>query len=142
MIGISVVGVVVSIAAGGALGSVGLVFVISVIRSPRNKLFFEIELTEDELMAGWRAANDNRAALWGRALAIVALMSCLAWSGIVSTAFGTFTLGVLGGIGLARVDPSASPPVAQRGAALFGIVGGVISVVGAGVFLMVSRFMR
>lgn len=146
LIGVSVVGVAMSIAAGGAPGIVGVIFVSSAIRSPRNKLFFEIELTEDELMAGWRAANDNHIALRGRGLAIVGLLSCLAWIGIASIAFGTLAVGVfaavLGGIGLARVDPNASPPVAQRGAALFGIVGGVISVVGAAGFLLVSRFMH
>ena len=94
-------------------------------------------------MAGWKAAHSNHAALLGRGLAIVALLSCVAWLASTTAAFVTLGFGLLGilfgGIGLKRVGPVASPAVDRRGASLFGLKGGVVSAVGAVAFLLISR---
>ncbi len=124
---------------GTPVGLIGPLIVYAVIQNPRNKLFFRIEPTHKELLTAWQAVHDNRVALWGRGVAFISLFSCFAWLGGPRFAYATIGAGVLAMtlsfIGLRRVDPDATPPIGQRGAAFFGLVVGALALVGATVFL-------
>ena len=133
IIAAAVVSVASSLVGGfGGGGIVGLIFAISAVQSARNKLFFELEVSEAELQKAWQAENDNRVALWSRGVSLVALLSMVAWLGIWQLLFLTIGLGVLaavlGAIGFSRVDAAKTPPIGQKGAALFGVIAGGISV--------------
>jgi hypothetical protein len=118
---------------------------VAAMRSARTKLFFEIEVSEAELDAAWRAEHDNRPAQYSRALGFIALATMVTWIGRMWQ-FGAATLvvgllaGFTGVIGLRNVNPYAQPPVGRKGAAMTGIVTGVIAMLAAALYLALPYF--
>ncbi len=150
---VTVVGVLLSLVQGQPPNLVAIAFVVFALRSARTKLFFEMEVSEAELAEAWLAQHDNLPAQWARGLAIVAVMSPLAWLGWTTSAqgiqefawatatlaFGGAAIGV-GAVGLRRVAPDATPPVGRKNAALFGIIGGAVAVLTGLVMLALRHF--
>jgi hypothetical protein len=119
-------------------------FVVAALRSPRTKLFFEIEVSEAELAEAWLATHDNQVAAYSRALGFIALATMLTWIGPREFAYVTAAIGALavftGIIGLRNVNPSAHPPVGRKGAATLGVVTGAIAMLAGGLYLALPYF--
>lgn len=139
LLGLAIVVFIDNAIQGGQPNILEIIFAAAVLFSTRNKLFFRIEPTEKQLLKAWRAVHDNRIALWSRGLALIALMSMLSWVGLAHLAAVTLVLSMgsvmTGVVGLKRVNPAATPPVGQRGAALFGIIGGGFSFIATVLFI-------
>lgn len=95
---------------------VAFLFGIAAFASPRNKLYFRLDVTEAQLRKLYSIYKDNRLADFGFLLSLGAVLPGV---GIVSLA--------LSWIALRRVDPDARPPVGKKGRAISGIV---LSIVG------------
>ncbi len=92
-----------------------LLVVLSVATSTRTKLFFELEVSRDELRRMWDLYANNQVARYALSLGVLGL---LVWP-VAPVAI------VCGVIGLARVDPDAKPPIGRRGSAIAGVALGV-----------------
>lgn len=104
--------------------------------STTSKLFYRVEPTQEELEGLWRELRDNRPAVWGRGLGMVAvaalgMIPALPKAALVPLGFGVVAIAA-SVRGLQRVDPSAHPPVGRRGSAILGLVLGSLAVVGVG----------
>ena len=80
-------------------------------RSPRNKLFFKLDVTRDELQRTWDLYRNNQAVRTGLILSFLGLLP-----------FVSFLSLFLSILGLARVNPDARPPIGRQGQAIAGIV--------------------
>jgi len=140
LVGVTALGVVLSLAQGQPPNVLAIAFVVLAMRSARTKLFFEMEVPEADLAAAWMAQHDNRPAQYALALGLISLATLLTWMGSWKFAFGTLALGlvavVLGVVGVRRVKPDAIPPVGRKTAALIGGLGGALAVLAAAVHLL------
>jgi hypothetical protein len=122
------------------LGSVpnvlGIAFVVLALFSARNRLFYKLEVSEAALAEAWRQEHDNQAARWAVATGALLLVATLTWLSSRLSVWVTFGLSglpiALGAIGLAKVNPTATPPIGRRGQAIAGLVlGGLVAVASA-----------
>ena len=123
---------------------IAIYFVVAALRSPRTKLFFEMDVSEAELAAAWLGEHDNQLATVSRALGFIALATMLTWLGPREFAYGTAAIGAVavftGVIGLSRVNPNVHPPIGRKGAAIVGVVTGAIAVLAGGLYLALPHF--
>lgn len=110
-------------AAGGAAatGSLLVPFLValSVVTSTRNKLFFKLAVSREDLKKAWDLFRNNT---------IARNATTLGLGGLVIPVFLPFAI-VCGVVGYRRVDPTAHPPIGNRGRAIAGIVLGVVGLV-------------
>lgn len=122
MIGLIVVQAIylsVTLSAGFAVGNImPLLIMISVATATRTRLFFELEVSRDELKKMWDLYSNNQVARYALSMGIL---------GLIVWPFAPLAL-LCGVIGLSRVDPNARPPIGRKGAAIAGIVLGVLGI--------------
>lgn len=102
----------------GISGVIATTTAISPLKDLRNKLFFQLPVTELALQKYWDLHLNNRAARNGAMLG----MSSVIVPFFIPLAIG-FSI-----LGLARVDPHAQPPIGKRGYAITGLVFSVIAI--------------
>lgn len=143
-------GALMSVVLGEVPNVLGIVTTVLAMRSGRTKLFFKLELSEEELASALRAHQDNQPAQLASVLGVVALAAIVVrkahWLGdrgwmLIPVTLGLGTLAVVLGVaGLRRVNPDATPPVGRRAAAIAGCVAGALAV-GTVVVKMISSFL-
>ena len=105
---------------------VPIIIVTSVINATRTKLFFEPDVTRDELKRMWELYANNQVARYALTLGV---------SGLPIWPFAPIAL-ACGVAGLVRVDPNARPPIGRKGSAIAGMVLGVVGMVIATVAIL------
>lgn len=104
---------------GVAVGNiVPLLIMASVVIATRTKLFFEIDVSRDELKKMWDLYANNQVARYALSMGIL---------GLIVWPFAPLAL-LCGVIGLSRVDPTTRPPIGRKGSAIAGIVLGVLGI--------------
>ncbi len=132
-------GVVTSLALESVPNLLGIAFVVLALRSARGRLFYKLEVSEADLAEAWRLEHDNQAARWAVATGALLVAAMLSWVSSRIAVWVTLAVAplpvVLGAVGLARVNPGATPPVGRRGQALAGLGLGVVVAVASAVAL-------
>ena len=99
---------------------IGLLITVAILLDTRNKLFFKIEVSREQLKKAWNLYSNNQVARTGFLCSILGvLMPPLAPVGLLCSI-----------IGLRRVDPTARPPIGRKGHAIAGIVVGGLATLG------------
>jgi hypothetical protein len=102
------------------------IILIAVVRNPRTRLFFKLDVTAEQLKRMWNLYANNNVARMGLTLGLAGL---LIWP------FAPLAL-ICGVIGLTRVDPRATPPIGRRGSAIGAIVCGAAGTLALGTFVV------
>lgn len=117
--GVALLGVAQAVTLGPA-GMLSIVIPLLVVGSAifntRNKLFFKRDVTRAELKKSWDILHNNTIARSSTTLGI---------GGLLIGFFAPLAI-ITGVIGLRRVDPTAHPPIGNKGYAIAGIVLGAI----------------
>jgi hypothetical protein len=110
----------------------GLLIALNIYRDPRNQLFFRLPVPSAKLQALWHQRFNNPLARQALNLGLGALFVPV---------FAPFAI-ICGAVGLARVNPKATPPIGRGGQAVAGLVLGVFSLMVWGLALLpaLSRF--
>lgn len=108
-------------------GLLSVAFALSIFQSVYSRLFFKLDVSRAQLRKAWEVRHDN---------VIARNAAMLGALGILVPGLGVVAL-VLGVVGLRRVDPKAFPPIGRKGAAVTGIVLGVL---GTGLWVALFAF--
>ena len=94
-----------------------LAFVATALTTPRNRLFFRLEVSRSRLKKDYQKLADNRLARNAFGLGLLALLLPV---------LGPLAI-IAGVVAFKRVDPKARPPIGNGGYAIAGIALGVLS---------------
>lgn len=118
-VGIVLIGVVNAATAGPASAGpliIPLIVAASVVASTRNRLFFKLAVSRADLKKAWDLFHNNAMARNAATLGV---------GGLLVPIFIPFAI-VCGVIGYRRVDPTAYPPIGNKGRAIAGIALGIV----------------
>ncbi|MBL8957689.1 MAG: DUF4190 domain-containing protein, partial [Myxococcaceae bacterium] len=105
---------------------VPIIITASVINATRTKLFFQLDVSREDLKRMWDLYANNQIARQALNLGV---------GGLIIWPFAPIAM-VCGIVGLLRVDPNARPPVGRKGSAIAGIVLGAAGMVIATVAIL------